>query len=103
MLYRAGVVDSAAAMSQLTQFHPSQRNSSPALHILSRRSTIATQHDEELNDPITRGKRNWVDTDVVRRMIQMRDEMGWDDARIESELGLKQGLVGRLGSRAALP
>lgn len=103
MLHTVGVVDPSGAMSRHTPFSQSQLNENSAIHVLSQRSSISAKQREEFENPSMRARRNWVDTGTIRKIIQLRDEMGWDAMRIEKELGLADGLVERLGNRVAAP
>lgn len=103
MLHTVGVVDPSAAMSRHTPISQNQLNKNPAVRVLSQRSSISAKQREEFENPGVKGQRNWVDTGTIRKIIQLRDEMGWDAMRIEKELGLANGLVERLGSRVAAP
>ncbi|RPB21615.1 hypothetical protein L211DRAFT_869869 [Terfezia boudieri ATCC MYA-4762] len=100
MLHTVGVVDSASAMSIRTLVHSAPN---PAHYILSQRAELSSSHDEEARNPQLRDERRWVDTGVIRRIVALRDELGWEEGRIERELGLKEGVVGRLGRRIGAP
>ncbi|KAF8476057.1 hypothetical protein BDZ91DRAFT_204417 [Kalaharituber pfeilii] len=98
MLRRVGIVDSASVMNQSSPY-ANREQSNPAVHILTQRSALATQAEDEFTNPETRYHRSWVDIGTVRRILDLRDQRKWDAARIEKELGLKEGLVERLGDR----
>ncbi|KAF8422505.1 hypothetical protein EV426DRAFT_172361 [Tirmania nivea] len=100
MLHTVGVVDSASAMSIRTPVHSAPN---PAHYILSQRAELSTSHDEEARNPHLRDERRWVDTGLIRRILALRDELGWEEESIERELGLKEGFVGRLGRRVKTP
>jgi len=100
MLHTVGVVDSASAMSIRIPAHSAPN---PAHYILSQRAELSTSHDEEARNPDLRDERRWVDTGVIRRIVALRDELGWEEGRIEKELGLKEGVVARLGRRVGMP
>ncbi|KAF8453138.1 hypothetical protein BGX38DRAFT_1141731 [Terfezia claveryi] len=100
MLQNVGVVDSASAMSIRTLVHTGPN---PAHYILSQRAELSSSHDEEARNPQLRDERRWVDTGVIRRIVALRDELGWEEGRIERELGLKEGVVRRLGRRVGAP
>ena len=46
--------------------------------------------------------RRFLDVMVVRQMLMLRDEKGMGEDEIERTLGLKKGLVGRLGRRGVV-
>jgi len=70
----------------------------PQLRTLHQRQYLVEKQLEESTDPQTRGKRSWVDVQIIREILRLRDERKWDAAKIEQSLGLADGVVKRLGS-----
>jgi hypothetical protein len=75
-----------------------QKQKNPQLRTLHQRKYLVEKQLEELADPRTRGKRSWVDVQIIREILRLRDERKWDAAKIEQSLGLADGVVKRLGS-----
>ncbi|KAI9766626.1 MAG: hypothetical protein M1840_006437 [Geoglossum simile] len=73
----------------------------PALTLLSARSRLAEQAEAEALGVGKKGfpGRTFVDAVTLRRALKLRDEGGVADAEIEKRLGLKRGVVGRLGRK----
>jgi hypothetical protein len=73
-------------------------STNPAILILQARERVAEAAAAEF--ATGRGKdRKFIDAITLRRVLHFRNVKGWEDSKIEKELGLKPGLVSRLGPK----
>jgi len=79
-----------------------QHMKNPQLRTLSRRQQLADDQLEESTNPATRSKRSWVEVGTIQEILRLRDEQGWEPEKIEKQLGLAKGVVGRLGKHVSL-
>ncbi|PWW80111.1 hypothetical protein C7212DRAFT_305825 [Tuber magnatum] len=77
--------------------------SSNSLHTISRRQVLCDQQRMESSSGQGRDRRMWVDTSTILEILKLRDEKKREAERIEKELGLAPGLVGRLGDKVGKP
>lgn len=73
----------------------------PALRVLQARSQLSDEADREIMEAGRQGHpgRRFLDVGTVRQVLVLRDARGLRDAEIEKRLGLRSGIVGRLGSK----
>ncbi|KAI9715438.1 MAG: hypothetical protein M1812_005914 [Candelaria pacifica] len=76
----------------------------PAIQILEARSALASAADKEFIEAGKRGHegRQFLDVVTIRQMLMLRDEKGIGEGEIERRLGLKKGVVGRLGPKGVV-
>lgn len=76
----------------------------PALMVLESRSRIQDLAEREFIDSGKRGHpgREFLDVSSIRQVLQFRDQRGMKDEMIEKRLGLKPGVVSRLGARGVV-
>ncbi|KAF2717138.1 hypothetical protein K431DRAFT_277533 [Polychaeton citri CBS 116435] len=72
----------------------------PAIAVLDARSRLQDEAEKEFMEAGRRGHegRQYLDVFVLRTILQQRDQVGQKPAEIERELGLKAGVVERLGA-----
>jgi len=72
----------------------------PALMVLDARSKIQDEADKEFLEAGRRGHagRQFLDVSQIRQILVLRDQRGVKAGEIERQLGLKAGVVERLGS-----
>lgn len=108
-----GAVQPNPTMSPTSVFpHPSNPNNSiqapnprapdprknPAIMVLDARSKLQELAEVEFLEAGRRGRgRQFLDIYTIRQILIMRDERGQNAAEIEKALGLKEGVVDRLG------
>ena len=76
----------------------------PAVAMLAARQRIAEEAEKE---KIAAGRKgfegkSFVDVAMVRKILVLRDEQGMPAEEIERALGLKKGVVGRLGRKGVV-
>jgi len=73
----------------------------PAIAVLESRAQLQEEADREFQQAGRRGHegRQFLDVFLIRQILVMRDEKGKSAAEIERSLGLKKGVVDRLGSQ----
>lgn len=71
----------------------------PAIAILDARARLQDEAEKEFMEAGKRGHegRQFLDVYTIRQILTMRDERGGSSAQIEKALGLKKGVVDRLG------
>ena len=72
---------------------------SPAVKVLQARSKLATRAEEEF-EAAARSKRSgreFLDVIILRQILMLRDDQKVEASKIEQRLGLKKGVVQRLG------
>ena len=71
----------------------------PAIAVLDARAKLQEQADQEFMDAGRRGHggRQFLDVFTIRQILTLRDERSKSAAEIEKALGLKKGVVERLG------
>lgn len=71
----------------------------PAIMILEARAKLQDEAEKEFMEAGRRGHdgRQFLDVFTIRQILTMRDERGRQPAEIEKTLGLKRGVVERLG------
>lgn len=91
--------------SQQSTFPPSYSSSllaaNPAVQVLNRRRAIQRAAEKEFAGAVEAGaeyQRSFLDVVTLRRVLVLRDR-GVPGTEIERELGLREGLVGRLGRK----
>ncbi|KAI9895078.1 MAG: hypothetical protein M1814_000303 [Vezdaea aestivalis] len=97
---------STAASSELTSnmeirplsYGPS---SNPAIRLLEAREVLAQRAEQELSDVGRKGfkGREFADVITLKKIIALRDESSKSPKQIERQLGLKSGVVEKLGSK----
>ncbi|KAH7048393.1 hypothetical protein B0J12DRAFT_113959 [Macrophomina phaseolina] len=80
------------------------RMHNPALTILSARERLAAEAEQEFANLGRKGAagRTFLDVVELRKVLVLRDQRGKAEGEIERQLGLRQGVVGRLGPKGAL-
>ena len=78
----------------------------PAVSLLTARYRLAEEAEREFLN-IGKGKgegegRQFLDVVTLRQVLVLRDEVGMGGEQIEKRLGLKRGVVGRLGGRGVV-
>ncbi|KAI9742713.1 MAG: hypothetical protein M1835_003039 [Candelina submexicana] len=73
----------------------------PAIQILDARSVLASAADKEFIEAGKRGHegRQFLDVTTIRQILMLRDEKAIGEEEIERRLGLKKGVVRRLGPK----
>ncbi|KAI9879491.1 MAG: hypothetical protein M1830_008367 [Pleopsidium flavum] len=73
----------------------------PAIQILQARDRLAQEAEQEFIHAGKRGHegRQFLDVVSLRQVLMLRDEKGLEAGEIERRLGLRGGVVGRLGRR----
>lgn len=91
-----------SAFNSGQELRPSAPNPrlNPALSVLHSRSRLADEAEAEFMEAGRRGHegRQFLDVYQIRQVLTMRDQRGRSDADIEKRLGLKSGVVARLGA-----
>ena len=77
---------------------PSQN---PALRTVEARDRLAQDYEREVVDAGKRGHegREFLDVVTIRQVLAFRDGKGMEAGEIERRMGLKAGVVGRLGGQ----
>jgi hypothetical protein len=72
----------------------------PALLVLERRALLQEQADREAIETGTKGHegRQFLEMYLIKQILQARDQAGKTPGEIEGAMGLKAGVVARLGS-----
>lgn len=72
----------------------------PAVSLLAAREKLATEAEQEFSNAGRKGApgRRFLDVLTLRQVLQMRDQ-GVGSAEIEERLGLRRGVVDRLGGK----
>ena len=106
-------------MSQTSQFpHPNNPNNpaqaprpagpdprtNPAIAVLDARARLQDEADKEFVEAGKRGHegRQFLDVFTIRQILTLRDGRGRSAAEIEKALGLKKGVVERLGAKGVV-
>lgn len=78
--------------------------SNPAIAVLESRSQLQAEADKEFLEAGRRGHdgRQFLDVGMIRQILVYRDEKGRTAAEIERVMGLKKGVVDRLGMKGVL-
>jgi hypothetical protein len=73
----------------------------PAVSLLTARYRLAEEAEREFSEIGRRGAkgRQFLDVVTLRQVLVLRDEKGASASDIEGRLGLRQGVVGRLGPK----
>jgi hypothetical protein len=76
----------------------------PAIAILEARSRLQDEAEREFMEAGRRGHdgRKFLDVYTIRQILTMRDERGRSPGEIEKALGLKSGVVERLGMQGVV-
>ncbi|KAF2172198.1 hypothetical protein M409DRAFT_17438 [Zasmidium cellare ATCC 36951] len=103
-----GPVQPNPTLSPTSAFNPGQEirstapnpRSNPALAVLDARSRLADEAESEFMEAGRRGHegRQFLDVYQIRQILTLRDQRGKSSAEIERRLGLKNGVVERLGA-----
>ncbi|EON62576.1 hypothetical protein W97_01800 [Coniosporium apollinis CBS 100218] len=84
--------------------HPTPINS--ALVMLAARDRLAQEAEREFDEVARRGRgaqgRQFLDVGLLRHVLMLRDEKGLSGEEIERRLGLRKGIVGRLGAKGVV-
>ncbi|KAI4099568.1 MAG: hypothetical protein LQ345_007481 [Seirophora villosa] len=107
-----GPVQPSSTLSNSSTFSPSATPNenifpnpalNPALTMLSRRSELAREAEAEFARVRYGGDseegRRFLEVIKIREILVMRDEKKLSEGEIERQLGLREGLVGRLGGK----
>ncbi|KAI9682114.1 MAG: hypothetical protein M1817_000168 [Caeruleum heppii] len=100
------------------QIHPSSQSSSashhppifpdpatnPAIKVVQARDRLAGEAERETIEAGRRGHegRRFLDVVLIRQILMLRDHKGVEAGEIERRLGLKRGVVGRLGQQGVV-
>ena len=78
--------------------------SNPAVTLLTARSRIAQEAEAEFEGLGRKGApgRQFLGVVTIRQVLKMRDELGEEEGIIEKQLGLRSGLVRRLGPKGVV-
>lgn len=73
----------------------------PALRVLEARAQLASEAEREFLETGKRGSegRRFLDIGTLRSVVTLRDQRGMEAKEIERQLGLKSGIVARLGPK----
>lgn len=76
----------------------------PAIQVLTARERLAEEAEEEFNRVSRTGhtERQFLDVTTIRQLLMLRDDKGLAGGEIEKRLGLKEGVVGRLGPKGVI-
>lgn len=77
----------------------------PAVSLLTARYRLASEAEDEFaqTGKSTAAKgRQFLDVITLRQILVLRDEKGFEAGEIERMLGLREGVVGRLGRRGVV-
>ena len=76
----------------------------PAVALLQARERLAQEAEEEFENLGRKGApgRRFLDVVTIRQVLMMRDDLGKEDAEIEAQLGLRKGIVRKLGPRGVV-
>lgn len=102
--FNASPSASSPSQSSSTQrVGPDPRNN-PALAVLSARSRLQDEAEREFMEAGRQGHegRQFLDVYTVRQILVMRDERGAQKGAIERSMGLKGGVVERLGAKGVV-
>ena len=79
-------------------------STNPALQILDARNCLTDAAEAEFSEMGRRGfqGKEFLDVVLIRQALMMRDEKGMADTEIEKTLGLKNGVVARLGRKGTV-
>ncbi|KAL9117091.1 MAG: hypothetical protein Q9187_006376 [Circinaria calcarea] len=112
-----GPVTPSPTLSNSSAFNPTQASttsphgpifpdsaSNPAIRVLTSRSNLSAAAEAEFNQTGRKGfkGREFLDVMMIRQVLMLRDERGVDEAEIERRLGLKEGVVKRLGGKGVV-
>lgn len=78
--------------------------SNPAISLLANRGRFQQEADQEFIEAGRRGHegRQFLDVSTIRQILMLRDEKGVETGEIERQLGLKKGIVAKLGERGGV-
>ncbi|KAG0645472.1 hypothetical protein D0Z07_8599 [Hyphodiscus hymeniophilus] len=76
----------------------------PAVSLLTARYRLAEEAEQEFANVGRKSSpgRQFLDVITIRQILVLRDEMGANAAEIERQMGLKEGVVARLGRRGVV-
>ena len=76
----------------------------PAIMVLDARSRLQDEADIEFQQAGRRGHdgRQFLDVYMIRQILVQRDQQGKSAEQIERSMGLKKGVVGRLGAQGVI-
>ena len=79
-------------------------SSNPAIQILTARSNLTTAAEIEFSQTGKTGfiGREFLDVMLIRQALALRDDGGLEEKEIERRLGLKEGIVRKLGRRGVV-
>lgn len=107
-----GPVQPNTTYSPSSTFNPQQAQRSmgldsrknPAVAVLEHRARLQDEADLEFREAGKRGHagRQFLDVSMIRQILIQRDEKGFSAAQIEKGMGLKAGVVERLGPRGVV-
>ena len=80
---------------------PSNPAQNPAITLLHARDSLAQKAEREFLEAGKRGHsgREFLDVVQIRQLLMLRDDKKLNSADIEQRMGLKRGVVDRLGSQ----
>lgn len=107
-----GPVQPNPTLSPTSAFNPNQSarpagpdpRQNPAVLVLDARARLQGQAEIEFMEAGKRGHegREFLDVYTIRQILQLRDGHGQSAERIEQKLGLKKGVVERLGAKGVV-
>lgn len=76
----------------------------PAIQVLTARERLAEEAEQEFSRVGRMGHtdRRFLDVSTIRQVLMLRDEKGLAGGEIEKILGLKRGVVGKLGPKGVV-
>ncbi|KAA6407461.1 MAG: hypothetical protein FRX48_08704 [Lasallia pustulata] len=76
----------------------------PAILVLTARERLAQEAEEEFSRVGRKGhtERRFLDVATIRQVLMLRDEKGVEGGEIERRLGLRRGVVGKLGAKGVV-
>lgn len=74
------------------------------MSLLTARYRLAEEAEQEFSNIGRKGSegRQFLDVITIRQVLLLRDERGVSPGEIEKQLGLRRGVVGRLGRRGVV-
>ena len=76
----------------------------PAIQVLTARERLSQEAEKEFIQAGRAGHagRQFLDVITIRQVLMLRDEKGLAEGEIEKRLGLRKGVVGRLGPKGVV-
>ena len=111
-LSNSSTFNSYASTSQQSTTGPSPTHpqmfpspaTNPAIQVVDARNRLTDEAEAEFADMGRRGfeGRRFLDVVLIRQMLSLRDEKGMEAGEIERRLGLRKGVVERLGAKGVV-